>query len=72
MQPSDFNKASICGKYHATDNMVWAFIEHVKGEISKNGRVAREINAIKVSMDSNHKISAMLIKLSVLQDSFES
>lgn len=72
LQPSDFNKASICGKYHATDNMVWAFIEHVKGEISKNGRVAREINAIKVSMDSNHKINEMLIKLSVLQDSFES
>ncbi|WP_421258283.1 hypothetical protein [Aeromonas sp. 600886] len=72
LQPSDFIKTSICGNYHATDDMVRAFIEHVKVEISKNGRVAREINAIKVSMDSNHKINEVLIKLSVLQDSLES
>lgn len=72
LQPSDFNKTSICGKYIATDNMVWAFIGHVKEEISKNKRVAREINAIKLSMDSNHKINEVLIKLSALQDGFQS
>lgn len=68
LKPSSFNKISMCGKHQATNKMVEAFIDHVKKEISTNGPVAREINKIKVSMDSNHKINEVMLQLSTLQD----